>query len=183
MLVLGNPSDHSVYYKMFFSYKKSSVKNKWREHRFWGALEKSGILTFHEKQDQPEPDNVVRINNYRKNALLSGDYEGDFNLFHHPYFSFPTPASGNFSGVAGIKNIFGGAIFAEYQLSEASRFEELVGAYGLKHVLCFHKRAREEIQAHTSEALKIFNAGPTRHILSNKSLTTLRSLADEVRKK
>jgi hypothetical protein len=183
MMVLGNPADHSVCCDMFFSYKKSSVKDKWQEHPFWRALKESGILNFCKDFGRPERGSVNRINNDRKNALLDGDYDGRFNLFLVPYFSFPTPASGIFNGVDGIRKLFGREIFRAYRDFEAARFKELIDAHQIKHLICFHKLAREEIQARHHEALKVYNAGPTRHILSGKSLATLRKLAKEIRKK
>lgn len=41
LLLLGNPASHSVLSEMFFSYEGNG-----RDHRFWKALKKAGILEF-----------------------------------------------------------------------------------------------------------------------------------------
>ena len=103
------------------------------------------------------------MNNAKKIALQDGDYDSKFNLFLRTYFSFPTPSSGKFSGVDGIREIFGREIFRVRKEFEAARFEEFIRTYNLKNVICFHKLSAQEIKKHFPK-LNIFHLGPTRVI-------------------
>lgn len=135
LMVLGNPAVHSVAERMFFSYEKTRTKGKWREHRFWRALRDCKILKFGENVEMPTPKN----NKYKREHLLNGEYISHFNIFILPYFSFPTPASGEYSGVTGIKKIVGEEIFKEMKEFEFRRFKDIVSCNDIKNVICFQK--------------------------------------------
>ena len=144
LLVVGNPAVHSVAEGMFFSYEKTRSEGKWREHRFWKALRDCEILKFYKDLGKPTPEN----NEYKREHLLNGEYENGFNIFLLTYFSFPTPASGPYSGVNGIRKIFGKEIkeiFEEMKKFEFKRFKEIVLRDDIRNVICCQKTAREEI--------------------------------------
>jgi len=101
LMVLGNPAVHSVAEGMFFSYERRRRKENeetWIEHRFWRALRECEVLKFNRKFnrniEKPTSENIGEINDYKRDCLLNGKYDSDFNIFLLPYFSFPTPASG-----------------------------------------------------------------------------------------
>ena len=139
LIVLGNPAVHSVAERMFFSYQKTRSKEKWSEHRFWRALRDCGILKFSRDLGNPTPQNIEKINDYKRHRLLKGQYESKFYIFLLPYFSFPTPASGTYNGVKGIKKIVGTEIFEEMRKFEFQRFESIVLDNNIKNVICFQK--------------------------------------------
>ena len=146
LMVLGNPAVHSVAEGMFFSYE--GAEGKWREHRFWRALRDCGALRFYEDINRPTPENLEKVNGYKRRCLLDGEYESDFNfnIFLLPYFSFPTQASkkssgADYSGVAGIRKIVGKDIFEEMKVREFERFKKIVLDNYIKHVICFQKTA------------------------------------------
>jgi len=139
LMVLGNPAVHSVAERMFFSYEKTGVKGKWREHRFWRALRDCGILEFDRELGNPTCENIEKINACKRDWLLNGKYESKFNVFLLPYFSFPTPASREYNGVPGITKIVGKEIFKEMKKFEFQRFESIVLGNDIKNVICFQK--------------------------------------------
>ena len=148
LIVVGNPAVHSVAEGMLFSYE--GIKGKCREHRFWRALRGCDVLTFYEDIEKSTPENIAEINARKRNLLLNGEYHSDFNIFILPYFSFPTPASRECNGVAGIRKIVGGEIFREMKEFEFQRFRDIVLDYDIKNAICFQKsNARKEILAQT----------------------------------
>lgn len=138
LMVLGNPAVHSVAERMFFSYERTPT-GKMREHRFWRALRECKVLKFNSDLGKPTPQNIEKINACKRDWLLNGKYDSDFNIFLLPYFSFPTPASGKCSGVAGIKKILGKEIFEEMKEFEFQRFKDIISYNNIENVLCFQK--------------------------------------------
>ena len=146
LMVFGNPAVHSVAERMFFSYQKTRSKEKWVEHKFWRALRDCDVLKFDRNIEKPTPQNIKKINDYKRYCLLKGQYESKFYIFLLPYFSFPTPASREYNGVAGIRQIVGTEIFKEMKKFEFQRFEDIILSNGIKYVICFQKTdVRKEI--------------------------------------
>lgn len=200
LIVLGNPAIHSVSEGMFFSYEKTRTDGKWREHRVWKAFKEAELLEFNEwaKNDirKPTRANIKEINNYKRECLLDANYKSRFNIFILPYFSFPTPASGKYNGVNGIRNIAGIEVFNIMRDSEFQRFEEIISNYKINCVICFQKDALKEIVERTGASLRnsilyrmhpnfvkyknrklpypIYKAPPTRQLLWKKSKQILK---------
>ena len=149
LMVFGNPAVHSVAERMFFSYERIRTEGKWREHRFWRALRDCEVLQFSRNAENPTPKNIKKINDYKRDCLLNGRYRSDLNIFLLPYFSFPTPASGEYSGVDGIVKIVGKNIFARMKEFEFERFEKIVLCNDIKNVICFQTHALREIMLRT----------------------------------
>jgi len=199
-MVFGNPAIHSVAEKMFFSYERTRVEGKWREHRFWRALRDCEVLKFKRNTENPTPQNIKKINDYKRNCLLSGEYQSDFNIFLLPYFSFPTPASGKYNGVNGIVKIVGKHIFTRMKEFEFQRFEKIVLNNDIKNIICFQKSALEEIKRtkykqvnnilnnpvyKINDALKhltLYTMEPTRYLYTNKAKKTLQGILFDIRK-
>jgi len=187
LMVLGNPAVHSVANGMFFSYERTPT-GKRREHRFWRALRELDILKFDSKPEKPTCQNIDKINKYKRDCLLNGDYISNFNIFLLPYFSFPTPASGTCSGVAGIRRIVGKEIFKEMKKFEFQRFEGIVLSNNIKHIICFQQLALEEIEHRkmVDNALKhitLYYAGPTRLLHTNEGKKKLNGIVADIRTK
>jgi len=160
LMVLGNPAVHSVAERMFFSYE--GAEGKWREHRFWRALRECKVLKFNSDLGKPTLQNVEKINACKRDWLLNGKYDSDFNIFLLPYFSFPTPSSTReCNGVAGIRKIVGGKIFREMKELEFRRFKGIILGNDIKNVMCFQKtNVLKEIKQRTKceQVKSILNA-------------------------
>jgi len=205
LMVLGNPAVHSVAEGMFFSYEKTRSKEKWREHRFWRGLRDCGVLTFFEAVEKPTPSNLATINDYKRDCLLNGKYCSDFNVFLLPYFSFPTPASGEYSGVNGIKKIVGTDVFTGMEKSEFQRFKGIILDNYIKNVICFQKTARKEIiekaqgkqigntlnnpdypvymLGNTLKHVTLYTAPPTRDFYKDNAKKILKGIVADIRTK
>lgn len=204
LMVLGNPAIHSVATGMFFSYEKARSKEgkeNWREHRFWRALRDCRVLTFYKDVEKPTPENIKRINEYKRDCLLNGNYHSEFNIFFLPYFSFPTPSSGKYSGVDGIPKIVSKDVFAEMKRSEFQRFERIVLSHNIKNIICFQQHALKEIVERTEckeidniegnpvyeldDALKhvlLYKAAPTRYLHTDKGKRVLETILADIKK-
>jgi len=216
LLVLGNPAIHSVSEGMFFSYERTRAPGRWKEHRAWKAFQEGGILEFKESDKvnihKPDADNIQAINAYKRHCLLNAEYESAFNIFMLPYFSFPTPASGKYSGVLGIKKLFGTELFRETEKLEFQRFKNIILTHSLKYVICFQKDSFNEIrerieikysQGHLTECsnlqlykqyigyidgnglheILIYQAPPTRRLRSKKGKETLCEIVANITRK
>lgn len=185
LMVLGNPAVHSVAEGMFFSYERRQTKEgkeTWLEHRFWRALRDCGILKFKKDLENPTPANIDKINKYKRDCLLNGDYISDFNIFLLPYFSFPTPASGACNGVNGIRKIVGNKIFARMKEFEFQRFEGIILGNDIKNVVCFQRSAWDEIKAQTRyEHITLYYAGTTRLLHTNEGKKKLKGIVSDIR--
>ncbi len=201
LLVLGNPAVHSVAERMPFSYEKTRSIGKWKEHRFWKALRDCEVLKFNKILEKPNPKNIVKINDYKRNCLLKGNYISDFNIFLLPYFSFPTPASEKYNGVDGIKKIFGKYLFNEMKKFEFQRFKNIVLNNKIKNIICFQKLAINEIKQdkykqigkilnnpdyeiyNVLKNITLYTALPTRYILTNKGKSILKNILFDIKRK
>ena len=125
LFVLGNPATHSIEQGMFFT---SEGKNR-REHRFWKKiLPAAGIkdLCF---EDLPENQR----NEKRRRALLELDYETKYRIGLCVFITFPSDASKNhsdtsedYSGIQGVKRLFGTKAFNELVKYERKRVFALI---------------------------------------------------------
>jgi len=206
MMVLGNPAIHSVAERMFFSYEETRVERKWREHRFWRALRECEVLKFNRNIESPTCENIDNINRYKRDCILNRDYISDFNIFMLPYFSFPTPASGPYNGVNGIRKIVGKEIFnGEMKKFEFQRFENIVLGNDIKNVICFQRTAKEEIieraqgkpignilnnpdnpvyeLGNTLKHVTLYTAKPTRLIHTNQGKEILKGIVADIKAK
>lgn len=205
LIVLGNPATHSVAKGMFFSYEKTRVEGKWREHRFWRSLRDCGILEFDGDLGNPTPQNIDKINKYKRDCLLNGSYISRFNVFLLPYFSFPTPASRAYNGVKGIKKIARGKLFEEMKKFEFQRFKGIVLSNDIENVICFQRTALEEIVGQTEgklidnipnnrdnpvyelgnalEHVTLYTAGITRLIHTKQGKEILEAILSDIRTK
>lgn len=207
LMVLGNPAVRSVVHGMFFSYERirsTEGKERWREHRFWRALRDCGILEFFDKGlNNPTPENIQEINDNKKTCLLNGSYKSCFNLFLLPYFSFPTPASGNYNGVNGIKRMVGKEILEKMKECEFKRFKGIVSSHDIRNVICFEKtHVKKEIIQKTegkqigsmlnypvykidiaSKQATLYSSAPTRRLHIPESKEILKRIVADIKAK
>jgi len=140
LLLLGNPATHSVRAGMFFTSERGGS-----EHRFWYALRQVGWLSSPDEQISGNEDR----NEARRSLLLSGDYESPFRISLDVFFTFPTPASGKpWSGVAGLKRLFGRRAVAAIADEERARLARSIAALAAKDgaIVAFQRDAYEQLR-------------------------------------
>jgi hypothetical protein len=142
MLLLGNPASHSVKEKMFFSYEKDG-----KEHRFWNVLEESGVFKLN-----GGPADLAARNRLRKEKLITATYESPFRIYLDVFYSIPSPASGKWSGVAGLKRLLGKRAFEEITKWEKDRIENLIKNCMIQNgvIITFQKDAYIQIRSKNS---------------------------------
>ena len=135
LMVFGNPASHSIKSGMFFSHEGNE-----REHRFWThILRDSGIV------DLTSGPKMIgnKINNWRKDQLLNLKYNSLFRIGLTVLITFPSPSSGKWSGVAGVKKLFGAKAFEKLVEAETKRVKKLAHEVVIKNgvVMTFQKDA------------------------------------------
>ena len=142
LLLFGNPAPCSVKNRMFFSYERNG-----KEHRFWKVLSDSGLFRLDEQIDV-----IKERNRLKKRKLLEVTYKPPFQIYLDVFYSMPSPTIGKWSGVAGLKRLFGVNSFKKISESEKERVESLIknhiGPKGM--VLTFQKDAYERIKSEGS---------------------------------
>ena len=113
LLILGNPASHSITSGMFFSPDKDGEENRFWKH----LLGRAGIkgLAFEKGLSTAER------NKMRMEALLTGNYESAFRIGLCVFISLPSSAGGKWSGVAGVKRLFGKRAFDQVMKEEIAR--------------------------------------------------------------
>lgn len=143
LLLLGNPASHSVKERMFFSFERNR-----QEHRFWKVLEESGIFA-----PKIPTNDLDKRNKLRKQKLYDLDYDSPFRIGLTVFYSMPSAASGRWSGVAGLRRLFGKDAFKSLTTWEKKRIETLIKEFvaptGL--VIAFQKDAYMRIKSDDSQ--------------------------------
>jgi hypothetical protein len=146
LLLLGNPASHSVYSRMFFAFEKNE-----KEHRFWKFILKNAGLDF--------TSNISSINDRnaeRRRQLVNLDYDLPYRVGFSVFFSLPSGASGEHSGVEGIKWLLGVKALRRLENEEKKRFDENISQfmpYG-GTVLTFQKNAWNKLKCRDSPEYK-----------------------------
>jgi hypothetical protein len=116
LLIFGNPATHSVVAGCFFASKDGC------ENRFWKhLLGEAGVVQFASGKGLSEH----RQNAMRTNQVLSLEYESPFRIALCVYFSMPSSAGGLWSGVAGIRKLFGAKPLKRLEALEKERILEV----------------------------------------------------------
>jgi hypothetical protein len=98
VLVFGNPASHSVQSGMFFAFKGG------KENPFWKSLLcRAGVLDFGPETQVENQE----ANRRRLTRMMELDYRSPFRIGLCVYISMPSSAGGRWSGVAGIRKLFG----------------------------------------------------------------------------
>jgi hypothetical protein len=159
LFVLGNPATHSIERGMFFT---SEGKNG-KEHRFWkNILPKAGIgdLCF---EGLLEDERNIK----RRNALLNLDYQSPYRIGLCVFISFPSNASrgsknelGDYSGIQGIKRLFGSKAFNELVKHERRRVMTVIREFVTPDggVFTFQSDAWNELRSEKDSCYSISDA-------------------------
>ncbi len=166
LLLFGNPAPSSVRNKCFFA----DVKGK-REHPFWSVLEKAGIITFKKARKD--------INTFRTRSLFSLNYESPFRIGLAVFYSIPSPATDpKWSGVAGLRKLFGARVFREVTLCEKKRVENLiqgfVGSNPRGSIIAFQKDAYLGVKDDKSQESLVVRDGEWSAVETRSSFSSVK---------
>jgi hypothetical protein len=150
LLLFGNPAPHSV--KAGVMFLSEGVQ---REHRIWRFLSEAQILSFdtHDSTEVPTP--VERIK-----RLYSADYHSPFRIGMASFLSFPSTASDPaWSGVAGVKRLFGSKAFTMLCCAEAERLQILLKKFMPRRgiVVAFQKDAYDSLRSANTPAYSLLS--------------------------
>ena len=156
LLVFGNPASQSIHHKMCFAYE-----GNYREHRFWVALRKTGLLKYHSDENENNYDWETRNQN-RKKELFNLEYDSPFRLGISMFYSMPSPASKpHWSGVDGLLKLFGKKAMDKLNEEENQRINKIINSFMLGEIgaiLTFQKNAYEEMRSGSSPGYKYASA-------------------------
>ena len=136
LLLFGNPAPESVNNGCFFAGEKNRP-----EHRFWMGVRDAGVISFETLHDSRD----------RTQALFDLRYSSPFRIGLAVLYSMPSPASNpKWSGVQGLRRLFGAQALAEITRYERQRILELVKVFiptgSSGRVIAFQKDAYNEIK-------------------------------------
>jgi hypothetical protein len=141
LLLLGNPASHSIKAGMFFSFEARG-----REHRFWkNILRPAGILDLADDENL----SIKGRNTKRRECLFQLDYKSPFRIGLAVFFSMPSAASGPWSGVDGIKKLFGKKAMKRLEAAERERILECSKSFLIPDgaLVAFQKNAWEGLRS------------------------------------
>lgn len=141
LLLFGNPASHSVISGMFFAFEANI-----NEHRLWKSiLRPAGIidLTFDKNQT------VHKKNELRRNQILELNYNSPFRVGLSVFISMPSGASGEWSGVAGIKKLIGSKAMLRIEKEEKRRVLAIINNFipNRGNVVVFQKNAWNNLKS------------------------------------
>ncbi len=193
LLLVGNPASHSISSGMCFAFEGN--KEKQREHRFWTGLRKAHLLDFHEAAGSEMLAPEVR-NCRRKQQFFDLDYASPFRIGITVFYTLPSPASKtSWSGVSGIRKLFGKEALDQIAEAEQQRIAQIVTSF-IPHsggMMVFQRDAYEAVRntsdPHYSLALAkagglfgqyryspnvhVVGVAPTRNMLTSKVCDSL----------
>jgi len=186
LMLFGNPAPQSVDAEMYFASHTNGS-----EHRIWKVLEEVDFLSF-----EYDLQNITERNRLRKRDLYELAYHSPFRIGLAVYYSMPSPASGPWSGVAGLKKLFGAKAFKKLGEYERHRVEKVINEFvsPVGSVIAFQKDAYLGIKSFRSPdyalaqakqgkllgncqcdtEVKLFCCPPTRLIQTRESLEALK---------
>lgn len=151
LLIFGNPASHSVVAGCFFAFKDG------RENGFWKhLLGNAGVLKFGLQEGDMEKEQ----NRVRMEQVLSLDYESPFRIGLCVYISMPSPAGGPWSGVAGIRILFGTNSLKQVEAFETERILGLARRFLTDRgvAVTFQRNAWEGLRSESDPHYSIGNA-------------------------
>jgi len=151
LLIFGNPASHSVQSGMFFAFKGG------KENPFWKSLlSRAGVLDFgpEARIEDEEP------NRRRLKRMMEVDYRSPFRIGLCVYISMPSSAGGPWSGVAGIRKLFGAQPLRRLEAFETERILDLAKRFFTNRgiAVTFQQNAWEGLRSENDPHYSIGNA-------------------------
>jgi len=155
LMLLGNPASHSVDSGFCFASEGTN-----REHRFWIALRKAGLLEFDSDRSESRLPWQER-NRIRKQELFGLEYHSPFRMGIAVYFSTPSAGSGSpWAGVAGLRKLFGARALRAIEIEEQRRIQGILREFvptGAA-VMAFQRDAYEGLRSKDTPAYALGSA-------------------------
>ena len=156
LLIFDNPAPHSVTGGMYFAHEAGG-----REHRVWKIFRDVGII-----------DLAGKANAEKKRSLLSIRHTSQYRVGLAVFFSMPsTPSKPPWTGVAGLRRLFGKRAFDRIACEERKRMDILISTFNPAKVIVFQKDAYEALKD-----MGCWRAPPTRVLQGKREKEALRRL-------
>ena len=128
LMVFGNPAINSVDKGMFYFSKKPKEdlggdRKKFAKHQMWSKLEKAGLIRNVNVNNQDSFKAREMEAEERKRLILKGNTLNKYLVGLTTFYSFPTPVTGKYKNVAGVKKVFGQKLLDEIQCEEIKRLQ------------------------------------------------------------
>jgi len=142
LMVFGNPAIHSVEKGMFY-FSKTPKLNEYSKHQMWGKLEKAGLIKNVDAKDTKSLEKRKKEADARRELILKGKTCDQYLLGLNTFYSLPTPVTGYYKNVEGVKRVFGKTILPEIQEQEIKRI--LGYEFSKEALLIFAQKSTYEI--------------------------------------
>jgi len=128
LMVFGNPAINSVDKGMFYFSKKPKEgpggnRKIFAKHQMWSKLEKAGLIRNVDVKDEDSFKARKKEAEERKRLILKGNTLNKYLVGLTTFYSFPTPVTGKYKNVAGVKKVFGKKLLEEIQCDEIRRLK------------------------------------------------------------
>ena len=148
LMVFGNPAIHSVEKGMFYfsktpKFNKDKQRREYSKHQMWGKLEKAGLIKNVDAKGTKSLDKRIKEADARRDLILKGKTCDQYLLGLTTFYSLPTPVTGYYGNVEGVKRVFGKTILPEIQEQEIKRI--LGYAFAKEALLIFEQKITYEI--------------------------------------
>ena len=128
LMVFGNPAINSVKNGMFYFSKNPKEdpggnRKTFAKHQMWSKLEKAGLIRNVDVNDEDSFKARKKEAEERKKLILEGSTLNKCLVGLTTFYSFPTPVTGKYKNVAGVKKVFGQKLLEEIQREEIKRLQ------------------------------------------------------------
>jgi hypothetical protein len=159
LLIFGNPAPCSVIGGICFASEAGK-----REHRVWRIFKDVGIVDLQGKR-----------NDEKRSELLNLAHVSKYRVGMAVFFSISSTASKMpWTGVAGLKRLFGKKAFDKIRDAELMRMELLIRSFCPRKIIVFQKDAYDALRHHD-----VYKSPPTRLLQGKKAKAELQNILKE----
>lgn len=128
LMVFGNPAINSVDKGMFYFSKNPKEgpggnRKIFAKHQMWSKLEKAWLIRNVDVNDEDSFKARKKEAEERKKLILEGSTLNKCLVGLTTFYSFPTPVTGKYKNVAGVKKVFGQKLLEDIQCEEIKRLQ------------------------------------------------------------
>lgn len=128
LMVFGNPAINSVENGMFYFSKNPKEdpggdRKKFEKHQMWSKLEKAELTGNVDVNDEDSLKARKKEAEERLKLILEGNTSNKYLIGLTTFYSFPTPVTGKYKNVAGVKKVFGQKLLEDIQCEEIKRLQ------------------------------------------------------------
>ena len=146
LMVFGNPATISINHGMFYFSNKNFAR-----HTMWSKLQEAGLIgsVNHDNKDMPLYKRRKLEADERRKLILNGSSSDKYLLGLTTFYSFPTPVTGKYANVAGVKKLFG-PILSKINEMEINRI--LSYPFSKNATLVFVQKSTHDVFEHLAPA-------------------------------